>query len=106
MFLGTNGVITPPNVSIPNVNGVTSNNTISLTSPAKTPACTAAPTATTSSGLTDWFGYLPVYSFTKACTAGIRVEPPTNTTSSISPLERPASCKASATGFLHLSSKS
>ena len=60
VFLGTSGVITPPKVSIPNVKGVTSNNTISLTSPANTPAWIAAPTATTSSGLTDWFGSLPV----------------------------------------------
>ena len=60
VFLGTSGVITPPKVSIPNVNGVTSNNTISLTSPANTPAWIAAPTATTSSGFTDWLGSLPV----------------------------------------------
>ena len=38
VFLGTKGVITPPSVSIPNVKGVTSRSTISLTSPAKTPA--------------------------------------------------------------------
>ena len=35
---GTSAVITPPNVSIPSVNGVTSRRTISLTSPARTPA--------------------------------------------------------------------
>ncbi|MPN49189.1 hypothetical protein SDC9_196804 [bioreactor metagenome] len=38
VFLGTNGVITPPSVSIPRVKGVTSKRTMSLTSPAKTPA--------------------------------------------------------------------
>jgi len=42
----------PPNVSTPNDKGVTSSNKISLTSPTKTPPCTAAPIATTSSGFT------------------------------------------------------
>ena len=79
---------------------------MSLTSPANTPAWTAAPTATTSSGLTDWFGSFPVYSLTNCWTAGIRVEPPTNTTSLISFLPRPASDNACSTGFLHLSNKS
>ena len=64
MLRGTRAVITPPKVSIPNVNGVTSRRTMSLTSPANTPAWIAAPTATTSSGFTDWLGSLPVYSFT------------------------------------------
>ena len=45
-------VVTPPNVSTPKDKGVTSSNKISFTSPPKTPAWTAAPTATTSSGLT------------------------------------------------------
>ena len=59
MFLGIIRVVTPPKVSTPKDRGVTSNNNISLTSPARTPACTAAPTATTSSGLTVWFGAFP-----------------------------------------------
>ena len=45
-------VMTPPRVSIPIVNGVTSRSRTSLTSPSSTPAWMAAPTATTSSGLT------------------------------------------------------
>ena len=53
------GVITPPIVSIPNVNGVTSSKTTSLTSPRITPPWTAAPIETASSGLTDIFGCLP-----------------------------------------------
>jgi hypothetical protein len=45
VFLGMIFVITPPTVSIPIVNGLTSNKTISpvFSSPDKTPACTAAP---------------------------------------------------------------
>ena len=53
-------VITPPLVSMPSDSGVTSSSRTSLTSPLSTPAWMAAPTATTSSGLTDLFGSLPV----------------------------------------------
>jgi len=52
-------VITPPRVSIPSDNGVTSNNNKSLTSPLRTPPYTAAPIATASSGLTLLLGYFP-----------------------------------------------
>ena len=45
-------VISPPNVSTPNERGVTSNKISSLISPEITAPCIAAPTATTSSGLT------------------------------------------------------
>ena len=45
---------------MPSDSGVTSSSRTSLTSPRSTPAWTAAPTATTSSGLTDLFGSLPV----------------------------------------------
>ena len=73
--------ITPPLVSMPSDSGVTSIRSTSLRSPASTPACTAAPMATTSSGFTDLFGSLPpVSSFTRSETAGMRVEPPTRTT--------------------------
>jgi len=72
-----NLVITPPLVSIPSESGVTSSNNTSFTSPRNTPACTAAPTATTSSGFTVRFGSLPVIDCTRSCTAGMRVEPPT-----------------------------
>ena len=37
----------------------------------------AAPTATTSSGLTPLLGFLPKNFSTISCTLGIRVEPPT-----------------------------
>ena len=76
-------VITPPLVSMPRVSGVTSSSRTSLTSPASTPAWMAAPTATTSSGLTPRCGSLPVSSLTFSWTAGMRVMPPTSTTWSI-----------------------
>jgi hypothetical protein len=59
-------VVIPPNVSTPSDSGVTSKSRISLTSPPSTPACTAAPTATTSSGLTVWLGAFPSNFCTKA----------------------------------------
>ena len=52
-------VITPPSVSTPSERGVTSSSSTSLTSPARMPAWTAAPTATTSSGFTPLCGSLP-----------------------------------------------
>ena len=77
---------------MPRDSGVTSSSRTSLTSPLSTPACSAAPTATTSSGLTPLLGSLPpVSSLTRSATAGIRVEPPTSTTWSISESEMPAS---------------
>ena len=79
VFLGVILVVIPPNVSTPSDSGVTSRSKISLTSPPKTPACTAAPTATTSSGFTVWFGSFPSKLLTNSCTAGILVEPPTST---------------------------
>ena len=78
-------VITPPSVSMPSESGVTSRSSTSVTSPVSTPPCTAAPMATTSSGLTPLCGSLPKYSRTSCWTFGIRVEPPTSTTSSILP---------------------
>ena len=77
-------VNTPPRVSIPNDNGVTSSNNTSLTSPINTPPWIAAPAATTSSGLIPLFGFLPKNDSTHSWTAGILVDPPTNNTSSIS----------------------
>ena len=53
-------VMTPPLVSMPSDSGVTSSSSTSLTSPFSTPAWTAAPMATTSSGLTALLGSLPV----------------------------------------------
>lgn len=68
VFLGMSLVMTPPRVSRPKLNGVTSSKTMSLTSPAKTPAWTAAPSATTSSGFTLTLGSFPDSFFTNACT--------------------------------------
>ena len=58
------GVITPPIVSIPNVKGVTSKSRTSVTSPANTAPCMAAPTETASSGFTSFLASLPKNSFT------------------------------------------
>jgi len=87
-------VITPPSVSMPSESGVTSSSSKSFTSPASTPACTAAPTATTSSGFTPLCGSRPKRSLTICCTFGMRVEPPTSTTSSTSLAVIPASASA------------
>ncbi len=68
---------------------------MSFTSPDNTAPCTAAPIATTSSGFTVRLGSLPNSFFTASCTLGMRVEPPTSTTSSICSAVTPAS-------FMHL----
>ena len=92
-------VMTPPIVSRPSDSGITSSSTTSSTSPLSTPACSAAPIATTSSGLTVMFGSLPPVSLrTSAWTAGIRVEPPTRMTSSMSSAVILASDSACSTG--------
>ncbi len=80
-------VKTPPSVSMPSDSGVTSSSSTSLTSPWRTPAWTAAPIATTSSGLTPLWGSLPKKVFTISWIFGMRVMPPTSTTSSMSPAE-------------------
>ena len=87
-------VNTPPSVSMPSDSGVTSSSSTSFTSPPSTPPCTAAPTATTSSGFTLLFGSLPNRLRTISCTFGMRVEPPTSTTSSICAGVTPASVSA------------
>ena len=84
-------VNTPPSVSMPSESGVTSSSSTSFTSPASTPPWTAAPMATTSSGFTPLWGSLPKYSRTISWTRGMRVEPPTRTTSSICDGVMPAS---------------
>ena len=68
LFLEISLVNTPPRVSIPNESGVTSRSSTSVTSPANTPPCTAAPTATASSGFTAFEGDLPKISCTVAWT--------------------------------------
>ncbi len=93
-------VIMPPLVSMPRLRGVTSISSTSLRSPFSTPACRAAPTATTSSGLTPLFGSRPpVRLFTSSVTAGMRVEPPTSTTCAMSPTFTPASAMTSWNGL-------
>mmetsp|Transcript_11703 Transcript_11703/g.37151 ORF Transcript_11703/g.37151 Transcript_11703/m.37151 type:complete len:237 (+) Transcript_11703:852-1562(+) len=86
---GMSLVITPPTVSMPSVSGVTSSSSKSFVSsppsPERMPPWTAAPKATASSGLMPLLGSLPLKkSLSSCCTLGMRVEPPTSTTSSIS----------------------
>mmetsp|Transcript_40160 Transcript_40160/g.103978 ORF Transcript_40160/g.103978 Transcript_40160/m.103978 type:complete len:319 (+) Transcript_40160:200-1156(+) len=99
-------VATPPRVSTPIESGQTSSKTISFTSPARTPAWIAAPTATTSSGFTLWLGSLPLTSFlASAWMAGILVEPPTSTISLMSAAVSLASFMACSTGLRQRSIK-
>mmetsp|Transcript_60340 Transcript_60340/g.159524 ORF Transcript_60340/g.159524 Transcript_60340/m.159524 type:complete len:266 (+) Transcript_60340:733-1530(+) len=82
-------VMTSPAVSRPSESGVTSSSSTSLVSsppsPERMPPCTAAPYATASSGLMPLLGSLPLKkSLSSCCTLGMRVDPPTSTTSSIS----------------------
>ncbi len=58
----------------------------------------AAPSATTSSGLTERFGALPKNSLTTSCTLGMRDEPPTKMTSLTWSLVSPASASAFSIG--------
>ena len=100
-------VITPPLVSMPSDSGVTSSRRTSLTSPLSTPAWSEAPTATTSSGLTPLLGSLPLSSsLTRSVTAGIRVEPPTRTTWSMSAIATPPSLSTALNGSRVRSSRS
>mmetsp|Transcript_42832 Transcript_42832/g.119214 ORF Transcript_42832/g.119214 Transcript_42832/m.119214 type:complete len:354 (-) Transcript_42832:361-1422(-) len=93
------GEKTPPFVSTPSVRGVTSMSMMSWTSPAIMAACTAAPIATTSSGLmAEFMGLFAVNSLAMACTAGMREEPPTSTTSRTSLIFTPEPCRAIMTG--------
>ena len=106
VFASINFVKTFPIVSIPNDKGVTSNNNTSFTSPDKTPPWMAAPKATTSSGFTPLLGdFLKKFS-TASWTAGILVEPPTNTISSISEIDKSAFFSAFLQGAIVLFTKS
>ena len=105
VFFSITGVITPPIVSIPRVSGVTSKSKISVTSPDKTAPCTAAPTATASSGLISFLGSLPKNSLTFSWNIGILVCPPTRITSLISEVFNFASLRAISTGFKLLAIK-
>ena len=78
--------MTPPAVSKPKLNGVTSksrsSSSLSSVFPPKIDAWTAAPYATASSGLILLQSSFPLKnSEINLCTLGIRVEPPTRTTS-------------------------
>mmetsp|Transcript_14788 Transcript_14788/g.29945 ORF Transcript_14788/g.29945 Transcript_14788/m.29945 type:complete len:235 (+) Transcript_14788:741-1445(+) len=91
-------VMTPPSVSMPSESGVTSSSRMSLTSPRSTPPWMAAPSATTSSGLTPLKGSLPKKALTVSCTFGMRVMPPTRMTSLTSEVDTPASLRHALQG--------
>ena len=93
-FRGINTSISPPIVSMPRLSGVISSSKKSLLLPARISACTAAPSATTSSGFTLSFTGLPKKSPTAFFTAGTLVLPPTITTLSISCTSVSASARA------------
>ena len=76
MFLSIIFVKTPPKVSTPRDNGVTSSSNRSVTSPVITAACIAAPTATHSIGSKPRSGDLFKICSTNLCTSGILVIPP------------------------------
>mmetsp|Transcript_21761 Transcript_21761/g.68166 ORF Transcript_21761/g.68166 Transcript_21761/m.68166 type:complete len:528 (+) Transcript_21761:810-2393(+) len=88
----------PPSVSMPRLSGVTSRRRMSLMSPRRTPPWMAAPMATTSSGLTPLWGFLPKNCSTRSWTLGMRVMPPTRMTSSMEALSMPASATHFAQG--------
>ena len=104
VFLSINCSRTPPRVSIPSVNGVTSSKTISLvTSPAIIPACIAAPNATASIGSTPDSASFPISEPTNFLTRGILVGPPISTIFDISDPESLESSKALSTDGRHRS---
>ncbi|TYZ61875.1 hypothetical protein PybrP1_008955 [[Pythium] brassicae (nom. inval.)] len=81
--------MTLPTVSIPSDSGVTSTSSsefvASLRMPDRIAPCTAAPYATASSGLIDFDSSLPLNRpESMVCTLGMRVEPPTSTSSVMS----------------------
>mmetsp|Transcript_7733 Transcript_7733/g.12644 ORF Transcript_7733/g.12644 Transcript_7733/m.12644 type:complete len:419 (+) Transcript_7733:287-1543(+) len=86
-------VKTPPSVSMPSESGVTSSSRMSLTSPFSTPPWMAAPMATTSSGFTPLLGARPKNSRTRSCTLGMRLMPPTSSTSEMSSFFSPPSLR-------------
>ena len=92
-------VDTPPKVSIPNDNGVTSKRTKSLISPANTPPWIAAPIDTHSIGSIPRSIVLPMNFSTYFCTIGILVGPPTRMILSMSDLLILASSNACCIGF-------
>ena len=85
---------------MPSESGVTSSSSTSFCSPVSTAPWIAAPIATTSSGFTPLFGSLPKNSFTISWIFGMRVEPPTRSTSSMSFGSSPASLSACCIGAI------
>ena len=96
---------TSPTVSMPSESGVTSSSRRLLTSPPITPACSAAPIATHSSGLMPLKGSLPVKRRTASCTAGMRLEPPTISTLESDAGVSPESAIACCTGPIVISTR-
>mmetsp|Transcript_9494 Transcript_9494/g.20426 ORF Transcript_9494/g.20426 Transcript_9494/m.20426 type:complete len:205 (+) Transcript_9494:174-788(+) len=95
--------MTSPSVAIPRVSGVTSRSRMSLVSsppsPERMPPWTAAPYATASSGLTPLLGVLPLKKSRRSdWILGIRVEPPTSTSSLTWFFLRPESSRTFWTG--------
>ncbi len=88
-------------VSMPRESGVTSSSSMSFTPLSRMSACTAAPSATTSIGIE--FGVRARARNIRSTvlrTSGMRVEPPTSTTSSISAGVSFASASANFTGAM------
>mmetsp|Transcript_13194 Transcript_13194/g.35717 ORF Transcript_13194/g.35717 Transcript_13194/m.35717 type:complete len:339 (-) Transcript_13194:291-1307(-) len=108
VFLGRNTEQRPSWVAMLSVRGKTSSKIRSRISPVSTAPWMAAPTATTSSGFTLWFKVFPTgkNDFASSTTAGIRVDPPTSTTSSRSFTSTLASSSACSTGPRHRSTSS
>ncbi len=91
---------TPPMVSMPSESGVTSSSSISRRPLTRMSACTAAPIATTSSGLRSVWGARPNVRSTSRRTMGMRVDPPTSTASSTCDAFSPASSRARLHGSI------
>mmetsp|Transcript_22411 Transcript_22411/g.42738 ORF Transcript_22411/g.42738 Transcript_22411/m.42738 type:complete len:337 (-) Transcript_22411:604-1614(-) len=108
---GIKTVITPPAVSSPRDRGVTSRRSKSCTfsdpSPERMAACTAAPYATASSGLMLLHSSFPLKkSESRDWILGIRVDPPTRTTSCTVPLSILESRNTFSTGSMHFLKRS
>mmetsp|Transcript_10833 Transcript_10833/g.37745 ORF Transcript_10833/g.37745 Transcript_10833/m.37745 type:complete len:229 (+) Transcript_10833:671-1357(+) len=105
---GMSTVITPPAVSRPIDSGATSSSSRSsslddLSEPDRMAAWTVAPNATASSGLIALHGSLPLKKLCSMfCTLGMRVEPPTSTTSCTLSLAILASRSTFSTGCIVL----
>ena len=100
-------LMTLPSVSMPRLSGVTSTSTrlavCALRAPLRMAPCTAAPQATASSGLMLLHSSLPPkYSESMAGTLGMRVLPPTSTTSATCSGCARASLSTALTVSMHL----